>query len=249
MRVALFVTCLADQFFAEAGVAAVKLLRHLGVEVDFPLAQTCCGQPAYNAGYWGQARQMADHTLSVFEGAEYVVLPSGSCTTMLRAFYPELYRDTPRKFTQALALSGRTYELAEFIVRVLGVTQLGRGLEGQQIAYHHGCHALRELGIKDEPVALLKNAGAEVVDWPAATECCGFGGLFAVKLPEVSLSMADRKLSTLPEIDVLTSADGGCLLHLGGRIKGRGLKMAVKPLASVLWDAVQKVQEENPHAG
>lgn len=251
MKVALFVTCLVDQFYAEAGVAAVRLLRSLGCTVAFPPAQTCCGQPAYNAGYWSEARQMAEHTLGVFEDADYVVLPSGSCTTMLRAFYPELYRDNPRMFARASSLSGKSYELAEFIVKVLGITRLGQGLAGQRIAYHHGCHALRELGIKDEPVALLRNAGAEIVDWPAATECCGFGGLFSVKLPEVSLGMADRKLSTLPEIDVLTSADGGCLLHLSGRIQNRGLPLPVKPLAAVLWEAAQnrRTQEENAHAG
>jgi L-lactate dehydrogenase complex protein LldE len=239
MKVALFVTCLVDQFYAEAGVAAVRLLRSLGCTVTFPPAQTCCGQPAYNAGYWSEARQMAQHTLEVFEDAEYVVLPSGSCTTMLRAFYPELYRDKPRAFARASGLGARTYELAEFIVKVLGITRLGGGLTGRRIAYHHGCHALRELGLKDEPIALLRNAGAEIVDWPAATECCGFGGLFSVKLPEVSLGMADRKLSTLPEIDVLTSADGGCLLHLSGRIHHRNLPLPVRPLASLLWEAAQ----------
>lgn len=240
MRVALFVTCLTDQFYAEAGVAAVKLLRSLGCEVAFPKAQTCCGQPAYNAGYWKEARQMADHTLEVFAEAEYVVLPSGSCTTMVRAFYPELYRDTPKTFQKADALSRKTFELAEFIVKVLGITKLGQGLQGQRIAYHHGCHALRELGIKNEPLALLKNAGAEIVDWEAAMECCGFGGLFSVKLPEVALSMADRKLQTLPPVDYLTSADGGCMLHLSGRIENRQLKVPVKPLATVLWEASEQ---------
>jgi L-lactate dehydrogenase complex protein LldE len=240
MRVALFVTCLTDQFFAEAGVAAVKLLRSLGCEVEFPQGQTCCGQPAYNAGYWNEARQMATHTLGVFQDAEYVVLPSGSCTTMLRAFYPELYRDDPRRFERAERLSSKTFELAEFIVKVLGVTKLGDGLRGQHIAYHHGCHALRELGIKNEPLTLLKNAGAELVDWAAALECCGFGGLFSVKLPEVALSMADRKLGTLPKVDYLTSGDGGCMLHLAGRIENRKLTVPVKPLASVLWEASEQ---------
>lgn len=243
MKVSLFVTCIADQFFADAGVATVKLLRSLGCTVDFPQGQTCCGQPAYNAGYLAEARQVAEHTLGVFEDAQYVVLPSGSCTTMVRAFYPELYRDHPKMFTRAEALSNKTYELAEFIVKVLGVAQLGSGLRGQRIAYHHGCHALRELGIKPEPLTLLRNAGAEIVDWAAAEECCGFGGLFSVKLPEVSLSMADRKLSTLPpasQIDFLTSADGGCMLHLTGRIENRRLGLPVKPLASVLWEAAQK---------
>jgi L-lactate dehydrogenase complex protein LldE len=242
MQVSLFVTCVADQFFAEAGVAAVRLLRHLGCTVNFPAGQTCCGQPAYNAGYWAEARQVAEHTLSVFEDAEYVVLPSGSCTTMLRAFYPELYRDNPRMFARAHALSNKTFELAEFIVKVLGVTHLGRGLQGQRIAYHHGCHALRELGIRPEPLSLLRNAGAEIVEWAAAEECCGFGGLFSVKLPEVALSMADQKLATLPptsQIDFLTSADGGCMLHLSGRIENRRLNVPVKPLATVLWEAVQ----------
>ncbi|MBO1436750.1 (Fe-S)-binding protein [Meiothermus sp. CFH 77666] len=242
MKVALFITCLADQFFAEAGVAAVRLLRHLGCTVEFPEGQTCCGQPAYNAGYWAEARQVAEHTLGVLERADYVVLPSGSCTTMLRTFYPELFREQPRRFAQAEALSQKTYELAEFIVKVLGVSHLGQGLKGRRIAYHHGCHALRELGIKQEPLTLLRNAGAEIVDWAAAEECCGFGGLFSVKLPEVALSMADRKLSTLPptsQIDFLTSADGGCMLHLSGRIENRGLGLPVRPLASVLWEAAQ----------
>jgi L-lactate dehydrogenase complex protein LldE len=242
MKVALFVTCLADQFFAEAGVAAVQLLRHLGCTVDFPSGQTCCGQPAYNAGYWAEARPVAEHTLRVFEDAQYVVLPSGSCTTMLRAFYPELYRDHPKMFTKALALSQKTFELSEFIVKMLGVTRLGQGLAGKRIAYHHGCHALRELGIKQEPLTLLRNAGAEVVDWAAAEECCGFGGLFSVKLPEVALSMADRKLSTLPpvgQVDLLTSTDGGCMLHLMGRMQNQNLNLPVRPLASVLWEAAQ----------
>ncbi|MDX2003646.1 MAG: (Fe-S)-binding protein [Meiothermus sp.] len=240
MKVALFVTCLADQFYAQAGVDTVKLLRKLGCSVEFPEAQTCCGQPAYNAGYWAEAKQVAEHTMKVFAEAEYVVLPSGSCATMVRTFYPELYRDNPKMFSRASDLSAKTYELAEFIVKVLGVSKLGSGLAGKRIAYHFGCHALRELGIKQEPIALLRNAGAEVVDWAAAEECCGFGGLFSVKLPEVAVSMADRKLDTLPkggELDFLTSADGGCMLHLSGRIENRKLTVPVRPLASVLWEA------------
>ena len=243
MKVALFVTCLADQFFAQSGVDTVKLLRHLGCTVEFPKAQTCCGQPAYNAGYWNEAKQVAQHTMEVFAQADYVVLPSGSCTTMVRQFYPELYRDNPVMFAKANDLSNKTFELAEFIVKVLGISKLGDGLAGKRIAYHFGCHALRELGIKQEPIALLRNAGAEIVDWAAAEECCGFGGLFSVKLPEVAVSMADRKLETLPktsgEMDFLTSADGGCMLHLSGRIENRKLPIPVRPLASVLWEATQ----------
>ncbi|TBH20590.1 (Fe-S)-binding protein [Thermus thermamylovorans] len=233
MRVALFITCLADQFYAEAGVAAVRLLRALGVEVDFPEDQTCCGQPAFNAGHWGEARALAKRSLEVFREAEYVVLPSGSCASMVRNHYPELLPGDQG----ALALSEKTYELSQFLVRVLGVEKLGEGLRGRRVAYHHGCHALRELGVKAEPLLLLQNAGAELLPWEAAEECCGFGGLFSVKLPEVSLSMADRKLATLPKAEVLTSTDAGCLLHLAGRMAKLGQGVRVAPLATLLWEA------------
>lgn len=233
MRVALFITCLADQFYAEAGVAAVKLLRALGVEVDFPEGQTCCGQPAFNAGYWHEARPLAQRTLEVFWEAEYVVLPSGSCASMVKNHYPELLPGS----REALELGERTYELSQFLVRVLGVERLGEGLKGRKVAYHHGCHALRELGVKEEPLLLLRNAGAELLPWEAEEECCGFGGLFSVKLPEVSLAMADRKLDALPQAEVLTSTDAGCLLHLSGRLGQRGKALRVAPLATLLWEA------------
>ena len=254
MRASLFVTCLGDHFYADAAASAVRLLRKLGVEVDFPEAQTCCGQPAFNAGRDAEARRMARHTLEVFRESEYVVLPSGSCATMLRRFYAHLFQDGADLTGQAAELAGqatdlagqvaelagRTFELAEFLVRVLGVTELGRGLEGRRIAYHHGCHALRELGIREEPLALLDHAGAEVVPWAAAEECCGFGGLFSVSFPQVSAGMADRKLDTLAEageVDFLTSADCGCLLQLSGRMRKRGQDLAVRHLADVLWEA------------
>jgi L-lactate dehydrogenase complex protein LldE len=132
----------------------------------------------------------------------------------------------------------RSSELSEFVVRVLGITELGRGLEGRRVAYHHGCHALRGLGVRDEPLTLLRNGGADLVPWADDTECCGFGGLFSVKMPAVSAAMADAKLDGLPAVDALTSADGGCLLQLGGRAKRRGLDLTVRPLASLLWEAV-----------
>ncbi len=237
MRVSLFVTCLMDQFFADAAEDAVRLLRSVGVEVDFPPAQTCCGQPAFNAGYWEDARRMARHTLSVFEDREHVVLPSGSCTAMIRRHYPELFRDDAGARQRAESLASRTWELSEFLVRVAGAASLGRGLAGRRIAYHHGCHALRGIGVRDEPIRLLREAGAEIAPWPAAEECCGFGGLFSVKLPEVSLAMADRKIDTLGGCDLLTSADAGCLMHLTGRMRRRGIEIPVVPLASVLWEA------------
>ncbi len=237
MRAALFVTCLGDQFFADAAADAVRLLKALGVAVEFPEGQTCCGQPAFNAGYPREARAMARHTLAVLADAEHVVLPSGSCAAMLRRVYPEILAGDPEAARAAAALAARTWELSEFVVRVLGVRELGRGLAGRRVAYHHGCHALRELGLRDEPLTLLAHAGAEVVPWEAAEECCGFGGLFAVQLPEVSVAMADRKLDTLPGVDCLTSADGGCLLQLAGRLAHRGLAVPTRHLASLLWEA------------
>lgn len=233
MRVALFATCLGDLFFADAVADAVRLLRSLDVEVSFPPDQTCCGQPAFNAGYWDEARAMARHTVDAFRDADAVVLPSGSCATMLRRHYAELLDDTDA----ALDLAQRTYELAEYVAGVVGEAGLGRGLEGRRIAYHHGCHGLRELGLGPDAERLLRGAGAELVPWEAAEECCGFGGLFAVKLPHVSAAMADRKIDTLPPADVLTSADGGCLLHLSGRMEERGGGLEVRHLASLLWEA------------
>ncbi len=240
MRVALFATCLVDQFFAQAGVATVRLLRSLGVEVDFPRGQTCCGQPAFNAGHWDEARRMARHTMGVFEGYDYVVLPSGSCGSMLRVHYPELFVGRGADYRRAVSLAERTFELSQFLVRVLGVEKLGDGLTGRRFAYHHGCHALRELGVEEEPELLLQNAGAELVPWEADRECCGFGGVFSVKMPVVSVAMADRKLDTLPrqaEPEALVSTDAGCLLHLAGRMKRRGDALPVRHLAEVLWEA------------
>ncbi len=232
--VALFATCLGDQFFADAVADAVRLLRSLGVEVAFPAGQTCCGQPAFNAGHHAEARAMARHTLAVFRDAPRVVLPSGSCAAMLRSFYGELFGEED---PAARALASRTFELAEYVVKELGVRELGRGLRGRRIAYHHGCHGRWELGLGAEAELLLANAGAELVGWEAGAECCGFGGLFSVKLPHVSAAMADRKLDTLPEVDALTSADGGCLLHLAGRIEARGGGPPVRHLATLLWEA------------
>ena len=178
---------------------------------------------------------MARHTLDVFADAAYVVLPSGSCAGMLRANYPELLSGRDRE--RARDLAARTFELSQFLVGVLGVERLGDGLAGKRVAYHHGCHALRELRVHDEPITLLRGSGAAVVDWEADQECCGFGGLFSVKLPEVSGAMADRKLDTLPDIDLVTSADGGCLMQLGGRAGRRGMDTRFRHLACVLWEA------------
>mgnify|MGYP006121111715 FL=1 len=232
-RVALFATCLADQFYAEACADTVRLLRQLGVTVDFPEGQTCCGQPSHNSGHRDDAIRMVRHTIDVFQDAEYVVLPSGSCTGMIRGHYGQLAGDKGQQ------LSERTYELSQFLVEVLGVESLGSGLQGQTLAYHHGCHALRELGVENEPLNLLRGAGAEVVDWEADRECCGFGGLFSAKMPEVSAAMADHKLETLPDVDAVTSTDGGCLMQMSGRAQHKRTGPPFVHLASLLWRGVQ----------
>lgn len=229
-RVAFFATCLADRFFADACTDAVLVLEHLGVSVDVPSGQTCCGQPAYNAGHRAEATRMARQTSKAFETSDHVVLPSGSCAGMVRSFYPALLRDAADGGAPGLAR--RTHELSSFLVHELGVLgpdwrehtgdppRIGSGLDGVSVVYHHGCHALRELGVRYEPVALLRACGADVVSWDGDTECCGFGGLFSTKFPEVSSGMADRKLDAVPpDIDFVTSADGGCLLQLSGRAR------------------------------
>jgi len=179
---------------------------------------------------------MARQTLRALEGAEYVVLPSGSCAGMMRCFYPELIGG---EADQARQVTERTYELSQFVVEVLGVDHLGDGLSGKRIAYHHSCHALRELGVREPPLTLLAGCGAEVLEWRASEECCGFGGLFSAKLPEVSAAMADRKLDTLPEVDLVTSTDGGCLMQLSGRASRRNVGPPFRHLASVLWEGVK----------
>jgi L-lactate dehydrogenase complex protein LldE len=233
VKVALFATCLGDAFFAEACADAVRLLRRFGAEVEVPPGQTCCGQPAFNTGHRNGAARMARHTAQVFAAADHVVLPSGSCAGMIHAHYPKLLAKA-----EAPPLQGRVWELCHFLVHVLGVETLGDGLAGCRVAYHHGCHALRELGVEDEPVRLLRGAGAEVVAWEADRECCGFGGLFSAKLPEVSVAMADRKLETLPEVDVVTSSDGGCLMQLSGRARHLRSDVPFRHVASLLWEGV-----------
>ncbi len=237
VRVSLFATCLGDHVFADAVADAARLLRALGVEVMVPPRATCCGQPAWNSGYADDARRVAAHTVRVLGGEEPVVTPSGSCAAMLRKVYPTLLEGTPEA-DGALALSRRTRELSEFIVERFGTGLAEGGLVDRTVAYHHGCHAMRELGIREQPLDLLTAAGAEVVSWVAADECCGFGGTFSVKLPHVSVGMADRKLDTLPACDVLTSADGGCLMQLSGRARARGMPIQVRHLASLLWEGV-----------
>jgi L-lactate dehydrogenase complex protein LldE len=247
-RVALFVTCLGDVFYPEAGEATVRVLRRLGIAVDFPLAQTCCGQPAFNAGFHEQARVVARRNLAIFADYEYVVVPSGSCTAMWRVFYAELFADDPVLGEQAEALAARTYELSEFLVKVVGVERLGAVFRGK-VAYHASCHLLRELGVVEEPRRLLAQVeGAELVTMDLAEQCCGFGGTFAVKYPEISDAMLQKKIASLKRAgaNTLVSCDAGCLMHIAGRLRRQGEAIRVMHLAELL--NTRGTPEEPAHA-
>ncbi len=247
MQVALFATCLADQAAPDVAVAAWRLLRHLGVDVVFPEAQTCCGQPAYNAGYQAEARRLAEHHLRVFDGFDHVVLPSGSCASMLVAHYPGLFERDAAALAAARDLAARTFELTTFLVDVLGCEDTGADLAGTRVTVHDGCHALRTLGVADAPRRLLRAAGADLVEADGHDTCCGFGGLFAVKLPEVSAAMARAKHAGVhaTAADVLTSTDAGCLLQLGGSLRRAATRGAptgprVLHVAELLWEGVTR---------
>lgn len=221
--------------YPQVGVSAVRLLRRLGVEVDFPQDQTCCGQPAFNSGYHDDARAGAIRLIRAFRESDWVVGPSGSCVSMIRHYYPVLFEGHPMR-AEALAFAEKTYELSQFIVDVLGVTDLGGTFEGVA-TYHPSCHMTRGLGVKEAPIALLSNVrGLKLVDLPMAEECCGFGGTFAVKMSGLSTAMADDKLDNVAKTGAryLVGGDMACLMHLGGRLEKRGMPVRVMHLAELL---------------
>lgn len=235
MRVSLFVPCFVDQLTPQVGLAAVKVLERLGHAVEFRAEQTCCGQPSFNSGQWEIARRGALRTLEVFRGAEVVVGPSGSCVAMIRKFYPELLKDTPQA-AEAAELAARTYEFAEFLVRKLGVTDVGATF-ARKVTYHDGCHALRELRLKDEPRQLLRAVrGLELIETEEAESCCGFGGLFSAKFPMISTAMAQVKGGALARsgADFVVSSDPSCLLQLGGWLSREGKPILPLHLAEIL---------------
>lgn len=239
MRVLLFVTCLADLVRPGVAEATVRLLRRLGCQVDVPGGQTCCGQPAFSAGFPAEARAVARQLVrALAAGGEGlpVVTPSGSCAAMVRHHLPRLLADDPAWAEAARALAARTFELCQFVVRVLGTTDLG-ARHAAVAAYHPSCHLTRLLGVREEPLALLRAVrGLELVEADHADECCGFGGAFAVRLPELSAAMADARLAAWRErgVRLVVGADAGCLLHLEGRLRRLGLDLQVLHVAELL---------------
>jgi L-lactate dehydrogenase complex protein LldE len=240
MRAQLFGTCLVDSFFPEVGEATVKLLRRFGVTVTFPKDQTCCGQPAYNVGYQAEARSVAGHFLSVFRGEDPIVTPSGSCAAMVKHHYPALFRDDPKMRAAAEQAAGRVFELSQFLVQVLRAHEKGFPGKGK-VTYHSSCHLTRALGVLEEPLILLQSLrGAEFVPLPDAALCCGFGGMFMAKLPEISCALAEEKADSIVATgaDTVTGCDAGCLMNISDAMKKRGSPVRVAHLASLLAEGI-----------
>ena len=237
MRVALFVTCLADLMKPGVAFAALRLLEHGGCSVEVPETQTCCGQPAYNSGDRATAIALARKVLAEFEGYDYVVAPSGSCGGMIRAHYPELFRDDPAMLKRIEGLAARTYELTDFLVNVLKLDSVPGNFAGT-VTYHDSCSGLRELNVKAQPRALLaKLPGVTLTEMNEAETCCGFGGTFSLKFGEVSTQLADNKCGNAcaTGADAIVGGDLGCLLNIEGRLRRRGdLKTQVLHIAEVL---------------
>jgi L-lactate dehydrogenase complex protein LldE len=235
--VQLFITCLIDSFFPHVGEAMVKVLNRAGVHVDFPSAQTCCGQPAFNAGLRSEARPMAEHTIRVFErttGA--VIIPSGSCAAMVRHGYLELFKDDPEWLARAQSLAARSYEFTEFLVDVRNFTEAGACWPGK-LTYHSSCHLLRGLGVDRQPRLLLASVkDAEIVELPDRQDCCGFGGVFSVEHPELSAEFLKRKIANLEKTEspTLVVADTGCLMHIQGGLIRQGKSQQVVHIAEIL---------------
>ena len=241
MRVQLFATCLVDTFFPETGEAVVKLLRHYGVDVSYPKEQTCCGKPPNSAGYRKEARKAAEHFISVFDGTDPIVIPSGSCASMVKNHYPDLFKDDPKMFRKAEAVARRTFEFSQFLVHVLKAHESGFPNGCGKITYHASCQLTRELGVRTEPIDLLNSInGAQFVPMKNADRCCGFGGVFMGKMPEISMALADDKVDSILEtkVDTVTGCDHGCLMNIIDATKRRGGGFEVKHLAVVLAEAL-----------
>ncbi|SFE14298.1 L-lactate dehydrogenase complex protein LldE [Paenibacillus algorifonticola] len=241
MKVSLFITCLSDAMYPRVGEAMVRLLAKCGVRLDFPTVQTCCGQPAFNSGYWKEARESAKTILDAFEDSDFVISPSGSCTGMIH-HYPKLFENDPVMLARANKLQQKSYEFTQFLVQVLGVKDVG-AVYPHKVTYHPSCHGSRLLGIKEEPLELMRHVkGMELVPLPFAEDCCGFGGTFAVKMADISGAMvtekADHVLET--EAEVLVGLDLACLMNIAGNLRYRNEPVKVMHLAELLYEGVKQ---------
>jgi len=235
--VQLFITCILDTLYPEVAESVCRVLEKAGAVVAVPARQTCCGQPAFNAGMRAEARRMAIHTIQTFEDTPgAVVVPSGSCAAMIRHSYPELFAGDPEWLPRAQSLAQRTYEFTEYLVDVLGVTNLGSCYQGK-LTYHASCHLLRELGVERQPRALLAQVqGVDLVELPESQECCGFGGVFSLEHPEVSAAMLERKLSNIDTsgAQIVVSCDAGCVTNINGGLHRQGKPQRAVHIAEIL---------------
>ncbi len=234
--VGLFVTCLADLFRPTVGFAAAKLIQDAGCRLEVPMAQTCCGQPAYNSGDRKDARALAEQAIAAFEGFDYVVAPSGSCAAMLKKHYPGLFKGDAKWESRAQAFSAKVHELVSFLTDVMGVEKVESDFAGT-VTYHDSCSGLRELGIKAQPRKLLGSLpGVTLAEMKDSEVCCGFGGTFCVKYPDISNAIVEKKVATVGDTgaDVLLAGDIGCLMNMAGKIRREGGKTQVRHVAEVL---------------
>ena len=246
-RVELFVTCVVDNLFPETGEAALRVLRALGVEVTFNPAQTCCGQPAFNTGYWNDAKPLARRFLDQYDGTTPVVMPSGSCAAMVRHYYRQLFADDPVNQRRAEMLAPHIYEFTEYVVDQWGTDALSslpaRDTLPTKVAFHEACHAKRELGIDSQPKSLLDSLSQyERVDLFQSEVCCGFGGTFSVKYPDISGAMLSDKLDAIEAsgADVVTACDSSCLMHIRGGLQKRGSAVRTAHIAELIAERIEK---------
>ncbi|MDJ0784471.1 MAG: (Fe-S)-binding protein [Desulfosarcinaceae bacterium] len=235
-NVSLFVQCLVDNFYPQVGDAMVEIFRRLDLKVDVPLAQTCCGQPAFNAGYRKTARKAARHFIDTFASAEVIVCPSGSCVDMVRHHYPDLFADDPVWQARATQVAQKTFELTEFLVDVLGVINLEARFDGR-VTYHDSCHLTRHLGVARQPRALIQAVrGTELIEMADSDRCCGFGGTFAVKYADISTGMLAEKVANIlaTEAEVVIGCDLSCLLHIQGMLSRKKLPVRAMHIAELL---------------
>ncbi len=235
-QVALFITCLADLLRPSVGFAAVKLLQHAGCEVTVPALQTCCGQPAYNAGDRATAKELALQTIRSFDGTGHIVAPSASCAGMLKVHYPQLFADDAQLAPVANAYAGRVHELISFLVNVRGLTNVPGGFSGR-VAYHDSCSGLREMNLAAEARTLLASMpGVTLAEMTDREACCGFGGLFSVKYDEISDALVTKKTAAIAATgaSLVTGPDLGCLLNIAGKLSRQGSKVACRHVAEVL---------------
>ncbi|WP_454190756.1 (Fe-S)-binding protein [Paenibacillus sp. Marseille-Q7038] len=240
MKVSLFITCLSDAIYPAVGEAMVRILAKYGVTLQFPKVQTCCGQPAYNSGYFEEARTAARTLLEAFEDSDFVVSPSGSCTYMIH-HYEDLFKDDPVLAEQARRLEAKTYEFTQFLVQVMGITDIGARFP-HKVTYHPSCHGSRLLGVREEPMALLAGVrDIEFIPLPFAEDCCGFGGTFAVKMADISGAMVTEKAEHIveTEAEVLVGLDMACLMNIAGQLRFQNKPVRVMHLAELLYEGVK----------